>query len=205
MKSQPDPLNLIICGVGGQGNILISRLIGRMLSRKGYFVTIGETFGAAQRGGAVFSGIRISKRMYYGPLIPDGKGHIIVSLEPLETLRTLHSYGNHEVVVLTNVQPVFPVGVLSKRHAYPDIQELQSAIQRLSQSSWFLDATGAAMGLGSPIVANIIMLGALIGTSVLPLSIKEVEGEVRDIFPGSTIDLNLRAFNLGLQETKSKG
>jgi len=61
MSSQPDPLNLIMCGVGGQGNILISRLTGRALSRKGYFVTVGETFGSAQRGGAVFSGLRISK------------------------------------------------------------------------------------------------------------------------------------------------
>ena len=68
-----DPLNLIICGVGGQGNILISRMIGRILSGKHYYVTIGETFGAAQRGGAVYSSMRISQKRYYGPLIPKAR------------------------------------------------------------------------------------------------------------------------------------
>lgn len=204
MKSQPDPLNLIICGVGGQGNILISRLIGRALSRKGYFVTVGETFGSAQRGGAVFSGLRISKKKYYGPLIPEGQGHIIVSLEPLETLRILNAYGNADVITLTNFNSMYPVGVLSKRSVYPDLKKLRAGIQRLSQSSWFLNATDMAMELGSPISANVIMLGALAGSNSIPLSFEEVEEEVKDTFPGAKSDLNLRALKKGFQETRSQ-
>jgi len=203
MKSQPDPLNLIICGVGGQGNILISRLIGRMLSRKGYFVSVGETFGSAQRGGAVFSGLRISKSRYFGPLIPEGQGHIILSLEPLETLRILNTYGNADVITLSNIESMYPVGVLSKRSVYPDLKKLNAAIQRLSQSSWFLNATDMAMELGSAIMTNIVMLGALIGSNSIPLSIKEVEEEVKDTFPGPKSDLNLRALRKGFQETRS--
>ena len=204
MKSQPDPLNLIICGVGGQGNILISRLIGRALSRKGYFVTVGETFGSAQRGGAVFSGLRISKKKYYGPLIPEGQGHIIVSLEPLETLRILNAYGNADVITLTNFNSMYPVGVLSKRSVYPDLKKLRAGIQRLSQSSWFLNATDMAMELGSPISANVIMLGALAGSNSIPLSFEEVEEEVKDTFPGPKSNLNLRALKKGFQETRSQ-
>lgn len=204
MKSQPDPLNLIICGIGGQGNILISRLIGRALSRKGYFVTVGETFGSAQRGGAVFSGLRISKKKYYGPLIPEGQGHIIVSLEPLETLRILNAYGNADVITLTNFKSMYPIGVLSKRSVYPDLKELRAGIQRLSQSSWFLNATDMAMELGSPISANVIMLGALAGSNSMPLSFEEVEEEVKDTFPGAKSDLNLRALKKGFQETRSQ-
>jgi len=204
MKSQPDPLNLIICGVGGQGNILISRLIGRALSRKGYFVTVGETFGSAQRGGAVFSGLRISKKKYYGPLIPEGQGHIIVSLEPLETLRILNAFGNADVITLTNFNSMYPVGVLSKRSVYPDLKELRAGIQRLSQSSWFLNATDMAMELGSPISANVIMLGALAGSNSIPLSFEEVEEEVKDTFPGPKSNLNLRALKKGFQETRSQ-
>jgi len=204
MKSQPDPLNLIICGVGGQGNILISRLIGRALSRKGYFVTVGETFGSAQRGGAVFSGLRISKKKYYGPLIPEGQGHIIVSLEPLETLRILNAFGNADVITLTNFNSMYPVGVLSKRSVYPDLKKLRAGIQRLSQSSWFLNATDMAMELGSPISANVIMLGALAGSNSIPLSFEEVEEEVKDTFPGAKSDLNLRALKKGFQETRSQ-
>ena len=204
MKSQPDPLNLIICGVGGQGNILISRLIGRALSEKGYFVTVGETFGSAQRGGAVFSGLRISKNKYYGPLISQGQGHIILSLEPLETLRILNAYGNADVVTLTNFRSMYPVGVLSKRSVYPDLEKLKAAIQRLSKSSWFLDATDMAMELGSAIMTNIVMLGALVGSNSIPLSIEDVEEEVKATFPGSKSNLNLRALRKGFDEARSQ-
>ncbi len=199
MISQRDPMNLIISGVGGQGNILISRLIGRVVSKKGYFVTIGETFGAAQRGGGVFSSIRISEMKYHGPLVPDGQGHIILGLEPLETLRTLHSYGNPDIVTITNFQPVYPVGVLAKRLTYPDLEELKGAIEGLSQSSWFLKATDMAMELGAPIVANIIMLGALLGTDKIPIDLKEVQEEIKDSFPSSKVELNLTALKMGFK------
>ena len=92
MAIRQDPLNVVISGVGGQGNLLLSRLIGRTLLNKGYFVAIGETLGVAQRGGAVMSNVRISEKISLGPLIPEGKAHIILSLEPLETLRMLVRY-----------------------------------------------------------------------------------------------------------------
>ncbi len=198
MTSQRDPINLIISGVGGQGNILISRMIGRILSNKGFFLTIGETFGAAQRGGGVFSSLRISEVKYHGPLVPDGQGHVILGLEPLETLRILQSYGNPDVVTVTNFQPVYPVGVLAKRLTYPDLEELKGAIERLSRSSRFLKATDMAMDLGAPIVANIIMLGALLGTNKIPINIDEAEKEIKDSFPASKVELNLTALKMGL-------
>lgn len=198
MTSQRDPINLFISGVGGQGNILISRMIGRILSNKGFFLTIGETFGAAQRGGGVFSSLRISEVKYHGPLVPDGQGHVILGLEPLETLRILQSYGNPDVVTVTNFQPVYPVGVLAKRLTYPDLEELKGAIERLSRSSRFLKATDMAMELGAPIVANIIMLGALLGTNKIPINIDEAEKEIKDSFPASKVELNLTALKMGL-------
>ena len=198
MKSQHDPLNLIVCGVGGQGNILISRMIGRILTRNGYKVTIGETFGAAQRGGPVFSSLRISKRKYYGPLIPEGKAHVILSLEPIETLRTLETYGNPQVATLTNFHPIYPVGVLSKRLVYPDLEATKEAIQSLSKSSSFINATETAIGLGAPIASNIIMLGALVSTKDVPLAEEDVEEEIRSTFPASKVELNLKALNMGI-------
>jgi indolepyruvate ferredoxin oxidoreductase beta subunit len=98
---------------------------------------------------------------------------------------------------------MYPVGVLSKRSVYPDLEKLKTAIQRLSQSSWFLNATNMAMDLGSSIMTNIVMLGALIGSDSIPLSIEEVEEEVKDTFPGPKSDLNLRALKKGLEETRS--
>ncbi|GAH62503.1 unnamed protein product, partial [marine sediment metagenome] len=135
MAIREDPLNLVISGVGGQGNIMLSRLIGRSLLSKGYFVTIGETLGVAQRGGAVMSNVRISEKMPFGPLIPEGKAHIILSLEPLEALRMLVRYGNPKVTTITNFHPLFPVSVLSRKDQYPDYDALKKTIIELSESA----------------------------------------------------------------------
>jgi len=194
-------INVIICGVGGQGNILISRLIGRVLSQKGYFITIGETFGAAQRGGAVFSSLRISDKTFYGPLIPKGGAHVVLALEPLGTLRILNDYGNPDVMTLTNLQPVYPVGVLAGNTTYPDLSELTQAIEKLSCRAWFLNATKMATELGAAIATNIIMLGALVGSRVLPMDSRDAEEEIKNTFPPKSVDLNLKALALGTKET----
>jgi len=194
-----DPLNLVIAGVGGQGNILLSRLVGRALVKKGYFVSIAETFGAAQRGGAVMSTIRISKRMSLGPLIPEGKVDIILSLEPLETLRTLIKFKSPTVVALTNVQPVPPLGVLAMKDDYPDDDRLQNAIRELSESVLFLNATDMGLKLGAPIVANIIMLGALIASDLLPLTRQDIEDEIREAFASDRAQLNIKALRKGVE------
>jgi indolepyruvate ferredoxin oxidoreductase beta subunit len=194
---QVDPLNIIICGVGGQGNILLSRMVGRILIQKGYLVDIGETFGAAQRGGSVFSSLRVSKRKNHGPLIPEGKGHVILSLEPLEALRMISVFGNPEVLTVYNTQPVYPVGVLSKRFSYPDLDQLAAAISKLSRACWSLNATELAMKLDSPIVANIVMLGALAACSAIPITVDEVKVEMGNTFPASKMELNLRALDSG--------
>jgi indolepyruvate ferredoxin oxidoreductase beta subunit len=199
MSHQPDPFNLVICGVGGQGNILISRLLGRTLTRKGIFVAVGETFGAAQRGGHVFSSMRISKKRAYGPLLTEGEAHLIVSLEPLETLRMLRRFGNPEVMSLTNFHPIPPVDVLARQAVYPSLDNLKEMIQALSKSSWYVNATKTAMGLNAPIVTNVIMLGALLGLEMLPLNRDEVQQEMTETLPESKINLNLEALDRGFR------
>jgi indolepyruvate ferredoxin oxidoreductase beta subunit len=201
MNNWPEPFNLVVCGVGGQGNILISRLIGRILSVQGFTVSIGETFGAAQRGGSVFSSLRISKKLLLGPLIPKGQANIILSLEPLEALRQMKFLGNSEVRVLTNTKVVQTADVLAGKVAYPDVDELKAAITTLSRQAWFVPATDIALDLGSAIVSNIIMLGALVGSKTMPISLKQAEGEVRATMPDSQIELNLEALNRGYKAT----
>ncbi len=204
MTSYPDPLNLIICGVGGQGNIMVSYLISRALVKKGYFVTRGETFGAAQRSGAVMSSTRISSKVSYGPLIPEGKAHIILSLEPLETLRILQKYGNPEVTCITNTRPIVPIGcMLSEENSYPSLDELRDTIKSLSKTAWFIDGSDIALKLGAPIVANIVMTGALIGAKQLPLDIEDAEVEVRESSPRGTTELNLKALKMGVDAIKA--
>jgi indolepyruvate ferredoxin oxidoreductase beta subunit len=203
MAYRDDPLNLVISGVGGQGNILLSRLIGRSLLRKGYQVAIGETLGVAQRGGAVMSNVRVSKKMLVGPLIPEGKAHIILSLEPLETLRMLVGYGNPRVTSITNFNPLFPVSVLSRKDQYPEYEALKEAIRQLSASAWFLDATGMGLQLGAPIVANVIILGGLMGLNLLPLTTDDIEAELKASLSPDRVKLNLKALSMGMDSIKA--
>lgn len=199
MKERQEPFNVVVCGVGGQGNILISRLIGRILTDQGYTVSIGETFGAAQRGGSVFSCLRVSKNRLYGPIIPDGQANVIISLEPMEALRQLKTLGNPGVMVLTNTKTVNPVQVTIGEQTYPEFDRLKSSITNLSKRAWFVPATDIAMALGAPIIANIVMLGALVGSGAMEISLKEAEAEVTATIPKSKHDINLRALKKGYE------
>ncbi|MDX2511623.1 MAG: indolepyruvate oxidoreductase subunit beta [Desulfobacterales bacterium] len=203
MTLQNDPLNLIICGIGGQGNILVSRMIGKILNTKGFHVNIGETFGAAQRGGTVFSCMRVSKNKNYGPLIPEGRAHMVLSLEPLEALRILGMYGNPEIATIVNTQSVLPVGVLAGEFDYPDSDSLQRAIQKFSGKYWAINATKIAMELNAPIVTNIIMLGVLAQSGVIPVDEDDIRKEIKISLPSSVVDLNLRALSMGVNAVEA--
>jgi len=199
MAISADPLNLIICGVGGQGNILLSGMVGGAYLKIGCFATIGETFGAAQRGGAVFSSVRISKKREYGPLMPEGKAHLILGLEPLETLRMVQKYANPGTVCISNVYPVVPAGVSANREDYPDMDELKKAISTLCKKAWFIDATSIALDLKAPIAMNIVMVGALLGTGQLTLTVDDIKTELRENLPPDRLELNYEALARGMK------
>jgi len=137
MTLAKDPMNLIITGVGGQGNVLASQLIGRALVRQNFYVTIGETYGATQRGGAVMSHLRISRESQFSPLIPEGQADIVVALEPVEALRVIGQYGNPSVSAVVNSRPIFPTAVTVGDAEYPSFQKIQETIRGLGNpGSW---------------------------------------------------------------------
>lgn len=192
-----DPYNVVITGVGGQGNVLASRVLGNMLVRRGFTVVIGETFGATQRGGSVMSHLRISDSLSYSPQIPRSKAHIIVALEPVEALRVLRTYGNPEVKALVNVRPVNPVNVISGQEKYPSGEEIKDSITRLSDQAWFINVTEEAMKLGNPVFGNIMMIGALGGIGVLPLDRDTFREIIGESMPADKVDINLTAYDQG--------
>jgi indolepyruvate ferredoxin oxidoreductase beta subunit len=196
-----DPLNLIITGVGGQGNVMISLVIGNALVREGYFVTIGETYGVSQRGGPVMSHLRISKETQYSPLIPDGCADIIIGMEPVETLRMLCRYGNPNVITIINPRPIYPIDVTGGQAEYPNIDKLIETVKELSAETWVIKATEEAEKMGSPVFANAILVGAVIGCGVLPLDKESVEPVLHEIFL-KEIEANLAAFNKGVELVK---
>ena len=178
---------------------MISGLIGETLVREGYHVTIGETYGISQRGGAVTSHIRISRGQEYGPLIPDGDADIVLGLEPLETLRILGKYGNPDIRTVTNIRPIYPINVLSGEAEYPTTDELKELISALSYTAWFLDASDIAASLGAAVSTNMVMLGALVATELVPFSKEHVEGQLKVSMSGDRLELNLQAFDKGFR------
>jgi indolepyruvate ferredoxin oxidoreductase beta subunit len=193
-----DPYNVIITGVGGQGNVMASRVVGSMLSRRGLSITIGETFGASQRGGSVMSHLRVSAESCWSPQIPKGQCHLVISLEPTEAVRVLMKYGNPHVRVLCNTRPVHAIGVISGEHAYPSLEEVKSGVAELSEACWFLEATEKALELGNPILGNIMMIGAAAGTGSLPLDRDDFQAAITETLPSDKLELNLRAYDLGV-------
>jgi indolepyruvate ferredoxin oxidoreductase beta subunit len=197
MRLEKDPLNLIICGVGGQGNILASQIIASAGIKDGFYVIIGETYGASQRGGAVMSHLRLSDEMQQGPLIPEGLSDIILGFEPVETLRTIHSFGNPKTKVIINPRPIYPIEVLSGRIEYPQVEEVIDAIKKLVEVVKVVEATKIAKGMGETMVQNMVMVGCLAGSGWIPIRIDSFEEAIRDVFPGK--ELNSKAFKAGVE------
>jgi indolepyruvate ferredoxin oxidoreductase beta subunit len=194
-----EPTNIIITGVGGQGNVMASRVLAGMLVNAGFIVTIGETFGMSQRGGSVMSHLRVSSTSVLSPQIPQGKADIVIALEPVEALRVLTKYGNPDVVVLANSRMVYPMGVITGEFNYPSLDEVKSMFSKLAAKSWIIDATSVAVDLGNPVLSNIVMIGALAGASLLPINRQAFEKEITKSLPANKRKINLTAFDAGVK------
>lgn len=206
MGSEPIPtseteddmlLNLIITGVGGQGNVLASQILGRAAVEKGLKVTIGETFGLSQRGGPVMSHVRISDQRLYGPIIPPNRAEVVVGLEPLETLRILPEYGNDGCTVIVNSRPIYPLNVIAGEVNYPEEDWMRATLEACSGHLYWLEGTRKAVELGGPIMLNMVMLGALCALDGFPVGMEDIEGVLRGLFVESKLELNRKALQTG--------
>ncbi len=197
MSLTKETINVIITGVGGQGNVLASRVLAGMLVNEGFYVTIGETFGMSQRGGSVMSHLRISQKSIRSPQMPLGSADIIIALEPVEALRVLTKYGNPDVAVLSNSRVVYPIGVITGEMNYPSLAEIQNILQKTTANNWLIDATEDAVKLGNPVLSNIVMIGALSATDLLPIDRQSFEKEISKNMTADKRRINLLAFDAG--------
>ena len=191
-----DPINLVVSGVGGQGNVMVTLVIGNSLVNAGYFITIGETYGASQRGGSVMSHVKISAEKQYSPLIAHGQADIIVGMEPVETLRMLKLFGNHKVTCIVNPRPIHAIELSGA--AYPDLPGVLKHIEGLSSKTYIVNATEEAQKMGNPILANMILIGALTKTGLLPLDEASLEAVIKQMFP-KAVAVNMKAFKKGME------
>lgn len=191
-----DPINLVVSGVGGQGNVMVSLVVGNALVNDRYFITIGETYGASQRGGSVMSHVKISAQTQYSPLIPLGQADIILGMEPVETLRMLKQFGNDKVTTIVNPRPIHAVD-MTGTGTYPDMSIMLDRIKELSVKAYVVNATEEAQKMGNPILANMILIGALAKTGLLPLTEQSLEAVIKQMFP-SAVDVNIKALQAGM-------
>ncbi len=201
-KLKNSPLNIVVCGIGGQGNVLASELAASALTELGYRVAVAETYGASQRGGSVMSHVRVSETDDLGVLIPSGEAHMIIGFEPLEALRIARKYGNKQTAVIYDPRPIYPPSVLKGDKVYPPVGDIAKELEELCAYTVQVPATDIAMEAGNPKSANIVLLGALCGLDASPLLPEELIDVLRQRFKGSVLDLNIAAFEKGLAAVK---
>ena len=189
--------NILITGVGGQGVILMSELLGNSAVKDGLKIRGSEVLGMAVRGGSVTSNIRIGDEVY-GPLIPMGKCDTLIAMEPSEALRNV-SYLSKSSVVILNTAITIPFTVSLGKSKYPSLGQILEKLNNITSKVIKLDAAQIAQDAGSLLAANIVMLGALFGTRQLPINIGTIKESIQERFPSKAAPVNIKAFELGYQ------
>lgn len=187
---------VVISGVGGQGTLLASRLLAEASINAGLHVKIGETYGMAQRGGPVMGHIQIGGEAN-NPQIRRAEADALVGFEPAEAARRGVTYLKDGGLALVNTRVTAPVEVISGMTPYPEMDSLLGLLRRVTPRVKAFDATTAAEEAGDPITTNVVMLGALTESGVLPFGEDVVLDTLKASIRPRFIELNLRAFELG--------
>jgi indolepyruvate ferredoxin oxidoreductase beta subunit len=197
-----NPTRLIIVAVGGQGNLLASKVIGESALLANIPVRMSEIHGMAQRGGVVESSIVFGT--VRSTIISDGEADVLVGFEPSETLRALNKC-NSNTVVITNLAPLPPFTVAVGSGIYPDLDVLQSLIRAKTANLIAFDAEALAIEAGNVLSVNMVLLGALIQTGKIPLSSETVKEAIKTKTKKAFVESNLKAFELGFSAASQLG
>jgi indolepyruvate ferredoxin oxidoreductase beta subunit len=195
-----DKINIVLTGVGGQGVITAANILGKAAVKAGINVFVSEVHGMAQRGGSVNCTVRLGN--VSGPLVPGGTADVILSTEPIEALRYIH-YANSQTKIITDSIPVVPFTVSVGMEKYPDVNKVFKELDSYGKLSK-IDAVKLAKDAGALITKNIVMLGALAGTDVLPFKKEVLLDTILDNVPAKFRDMNKKAFENGYNAIKKK-
>jgi indolepyruvate ferredoxin oxidoreductase beta subunit len=189
-------MRLIIVAVGGQGNLLASKVLGEAALIADIPVRMSEIHGMAQRGGVVESALVFGDAK--STIISDGEADVLVGFEPAETLRALNKC-NARTTVITNVAPLPPFTVAIGKGTYPQLDNIQSLIAAKTHRLIAFDAAAKAKEAGNLMSLNIVLLGALCRTELLPLATGAVREAIRTRTKQAFVETNLKAFDLGFE------
>ncbi|ONN27050.1 indolepyruvate oxidoreductase [Thermosipho affectus] len=193
--------NIVITGVGGQGILTAANLLGWAALKEGYKVRVGEVHGMSQRFGSVISYVRFGENVY-GAMVPEGKADVIISFEPVEALRYIN-YLKEGGLVFTNSRPIQPVQVSMGLAKYPSHEEIKDIVEKNFNAKYLsFDAESLAKEAGNIITTNVVLIGALTSTPDFPLSSQTIKEVIKVSVPPKAVDLNIKAFELGLSKAK---
>jgi indolepyruvate ferredoxin oxidoreductase beta subunit len=187
---------LIIVAVGGQGNLLASKVLGEAALLADIPVRMSEIHGMAQRGGVVESAVVFGDAD--STIISDAEADVLLGFEPSETLRALNKC-NADTVVITNTAPLPPFTVAIGKGTYPDIQDIQELIRNKTARLIAFDAQDLAKQAGNIMSLNMVLLGSLIQTGIMPVSADKVKEAIRTSTKKAFVDINIKAFGLGYE------
>jgi len=189
-----DTTRLIIVAVGGQGNLLASKVIGEAALMSDVPVRMSEIHGMAQRGGVVESAIVFGDAQ--SNIISDGEADVLVGFEPVESLRALNKC-NSNTVVITSLAPLSPFTVTTGSSKYPSLNALQALIRKKTAKLIAFDAAAMAKESGNVMSVNMVLLGALIQTRTVPLSAENIKEAIMKRTRKAFVESNLKAFDIG--------
>jgi indolepyruvate ferredoxin oxidoreductase beta subunit len=189
-----------IVGVGGQGVLLASMVLGNAAMNAGHNVAMSEVHGMAQRGGSVISTLRIGDDVI-SPLASDGEADMILGFEPAEACRNL-MLGNKNTIVVMNMDPVYPSTVTAGLAQYPELNDILSAMSKVTGNIMTIGATSIAEKAGKAVAANAVIIGAAAAAKGFPLPKDTVRSSLLELVPEKFKDLNAKAFDMGYDAMK---
>lgn len=189
-----DAVRIFFTGVGGQGTLLATRMVGEAALAEGLPVTMSEIHGMAQRGGVVESSVVIGNA--FSPTIPDGEADILMAFEPLEALRAIPKCHAGSLIISSTV-PIVPFTVAVGQSTYPEVATLHDAIKEKIPDLLWLDAVELARQAGSDRASNTVLVGVLAGVGRLPIAKNSWEEALKRTLPERLLGINRQAFEAG--------
>jgi len=190
--------NCLLCGVGGQGVVLASKLIAYAAMEKGLNVRTSETIGMSQRGGSVVTHVRMGETVH-SPMIPKGTADVIMAFEPAEAVRNL-SYLKEDGVMVVDKKAVKPVTATLSQSKY-DGQEELDYLQKNVKNLYIIDGDAICEEAGSSKVLNVVLLGVALGSGVLDIGLEEMKEEIKKHVKPQFVEMNIKALSLGASVT----
>lgn len=193
--------NILFCGVGGQGLMLLSAILGKAALASGLKVMTGEQHGLSQRQGSIYVHFRIGEPI--SPLIPYGKADMMIAMEATEALRYVEYLKKDGVVIMSNrtmpaVTETKTVALdKDKKTKYLTVEQIMEQLKKVSEKVVLLDSLSLAIEAGNARTENSVLIGATVACSDFPISQEEVKKAVLALVPPKTVEANSRAFDLG--------